>query len=78
MSDRIAVMSNGNLMQVGTPEEIYERPATAEVAAFIGKSNFIDGTITSSPPAERQSRRWRIATWCSRPLSAPISPTATR
>jgi len=47
MSDRIAVMSNGNLMQVGTPEEIYERPATAEVAAFIGKSNFIDGTITS-------------------------------
>jgi len=47
MSDRIAVMSNGNLMQVGTPEEIYETPATAEVAAFIGKSNFIDGTIES-------------------------------
>src|SRR3954453_13063741 len=47
MSDRIAVMSAGHLMQVGTPEDIYERPATAEVAAFIGRSNFIDGTIRS-------------------------------
>src|SRR3954468_19064347 len=47
MSDRIAVMSAGHLLQVGTPEDIYERPATAEVAAFIGRSNFIDGTIRS-------------------------------
>jgi iron(III) transport system ATP-binding protein len=48
MSDRIAVMSTGNLLQVGTPEEIYERPATAEVAAFIGKSNFIDGVVSEA------------------------------
>lgn len=48
MSDRIAVMSNGNMLQVAPPEEIYERPATAEVAAFIGRSNFLDGTITST------------------------------
>jgi len=47
MSDRIAVMSSGHLLQVGTPEDIYERPASAEVAAFIGRSNFIDGTISS-------------------------------
>ena len=47
MSDRIAVMSAGNLLQVGTPEEIYERPASAEVAAFIGKSNFVDGRIAA-------------------------------
>ncbi|WP_210506732.1 ABC transporter ATP-binding protein [Naasia sp. SYSU D00057] len=47
MSDRIAVMSSGHLLQVGSPEDIYERPATAEVAAFIGRSNFIDGTIRS-------------------------------
>jgi iron(III) transport system ATP-binding protein len=47
MSDRIAVMSTGNLLQVATPEEIYERPTTAEVAAFIGTSNFIDGEIVS-------------------------------
>ncbi|WP_104046031.1 ABC transporter ATP-binding protein [Arthrobacter sp. ZGTC412] len=48
MSDRIAVMSNGNMLQVAPPEEIYERPATAEVAAFIGRSNFLDGIITST------------------------------
>ena len=45
MSDRIAVMSNGHMLQVAPPHEIYERPATAEVAAFIGRSNFIDGTV---------------------------------
>jgi iron(III) transport system ATP-binding protein len=48
MSDRIAVMSTGKLLQVGSPREIYERPATAEVAAFVGKSNFIDGVIASA------------------------------
>jgi len=46
MSDRIAVMSAGHVMQVGAPEDIYERPATAEVAAFIGRSNFLDGKVT--------------------------------
>lgn len=48
MSDRIAVMSGGNMLQVAPPEEIYERPATAEVAAFIGRSNFLDGIISST------------------------------
>jgi iron(III) transport system ATP-binding protein len=48
MSDRIAVMSSGHMLQVAPPHEIYERPATAEVAAFIGRSNFIDGTVVSA------------------------------
>ncbi|MFJ5695525.1 ABC transporter ATP-binding protein [Arthrobacter sp. NPDC093125] len=48
MSDRIAVMSNGHMLQVAPPHEIYERPGTAEVAAFIGRSNFIDGTVVSA------------------------------
>jgi iron(III) transport system ATP-binding protein len=47
MSDRIAVMSAGHMLQVGPPHEIYERPATAEVAAFIGRSNFLDGEVVS-------------------------------
>jgi len=42
MSDRIAVMNNGVLEQVGTPEEIYERPRTAFVASFIGLSSFLN------------------------------------
>ncbi|AXC49453.1 ABC transporter ATP-binding protein [Paracoccus suum] len=43
MSDRICVMHSGRLEQVGTPAEIYHRPATRFVAEFVGLSNIIDG-----------------------------------
>ena len=42
MSDRIAVMKDGVIEQVGTPEEIYERPATRFTADFIGQTNLLD------------------------------------
>jgi spermidine/putrescine transport system ATP-binding protein len=45
MSDRIAVMSKGVVLQIGKPAEIYERPASKYVADFIGETNFIDGVI---------------------------------
>jgi len=45
LSDRIAVMSNGRVEQVGTPKEIYDRPASAFVARFIGKANFLQGQV---------------------------------
>lgn len=45
MSDRIAVMSKGLALQIGQPEEIYERPATKFVADFIGETNFLDGVV---------------------------------
>jgi spermidine/putrescine transport system ATP-binding protein len=48
MSDRIAVMSHGHLEQVGTPEEIYEEPATAFVARFIGSANLIPVTVETT------------------------------
>jgi spermidine/putrescine transport system ATP-binding protein len=47
MSDRIAVMSKGKVQQMGTPVEIYERPANRFVADFIGESNFLEGRIKS-------------------------------
>jgi spermidine/putrescine transport system ATP-binding protein len=47
MSDRIAVMSNGIVDQLGSPREIYERPATKFVAGFIGTSNLFTGRVTS-------------------------------
>jgi spermidine/putrescine transport system ATP-binding protein len=47
MSDRIAVMSKGKVQQMGTPVEIYERPANKFVADFIGESNFFEGKIKS-------------------------------
>jgi ABC-type Fe3+/spermidine/putrescine transport system ATPase subunit len=45
MSNRIGVMNHGRLLQVGPPEEIYERPADRFVAGFIGETNFIDGKV---------------------------------
>ncbi len=45
MSDRIAVMSEGQILQLGAPEEIYERPRTRFVADFIGQTNFLDVTV---------------------------------
>jgi spermidine/putrescine ABC transporter ATP-binding subunit len=41
LSDRIAVLSHGRIEQIGTPDDIYERPATAFVAEFIGSSNML-------------------------------------
>ena len=43
MSDRIAVMDNARVAQLGSPAEIYEQPRTAFVARFIGESNFVEG-----------------------------------
>jgi spermidine/putrescine transport system ATP-binding protein len=48
MSDRIAVMSNGVVEQVGSPENVYERPRTTFVAGFIGVSNLMPGTVASA------------------------------
>jgi putative spermidine/putrescine transport system ATP-binding protein len=43
MSDRIAVFDQGRIEQIGTPAEVYERPATAFVASFVGTSNLVSG-----------------------------------
>ena len=45
MSDRIAVMSDGWVEQIGSPTEIYHHPATSFVAGFIGEANLMDGTL---------------------------------
>jgi spermidine/putrescine transport system ATP-binding protein len=50
MSDRIAVMNRGHVLQVGTPVEIYERPGTRFVADFIGETNLISGEIAGVGP----------------------------
>jgi spermidine/putrescine transport system ATP-binding protein len=48
MSDRIAVMGNGIVEQVDTPERVYERPRTTFVAGFIGVSNLMPATVTAA------------------------------
>lgn len=47
MSDRIAIMRNGVFEQVGARSDVYNKPATAFVASFVGKSNHIDGVVTT-------------------------------
>jgi len=46
MADTIAVMSGGRIEQLGAPSELYERPATAFVAGFLGVSNLLYGTVS--------------------------------
>ncbi|MBI2255784.1 MAG: ABC transporter ATP-binding protein [Proteobacteria bacterium] len=46
MSDRIAVMSKGKILQIGSPTEIYEHPTVRFVADFIGETNFIEAEVT--------------------------------
>ena len=45
LSDRIAVMNDGRIEQIGSPTEIYRRPASVFVADFIGRANFIEGQV---------------------------------
>lgn len=56
LADRVAVMMNGALHQVGAPEEIYRRPNSRAVAEFIGLTNFIAGSVERRSGAELQVR----------------------
>lgn len=51
LSDRICLMNQARIEQVGRPEELYFRPATPFVATFLGESNLIDGTVAEAGPA---------------------------
>jgi iron(III) transport system ATP-binding protein len=56
LSDRIAVMSGGHMLQVEDPHSIYETPATPEVAAFVGRCNFFLGKVESTDGARHHIR----------------------
>ena len=59
LSDRIVVMNQGRVEQIGPPHEAYERPATPFVASFLGKTNLLDGARRVRP--ERISFARRLA-----------------
>src|SRR5919201_3573805 len=74
MADRIAVMSKGRIEQLGSPDELYERPETPFVAGFLGVSNLLPGvvageeqvrldggTLVHVPPEALAGRRGRVA-----------------
>ncbi|APZ50387.1 ABC transporter ATP-binding protein [Salipiger abyssi] len=56
MSDRIAVMGNGRVQQIGSPKEIYEDPGNRFVADFIGDTNFLDGEVIAVEGAQATIR----------------------
>jgi len=58
-ADRIAVMRRGRVEQVASPYDVYERPATEFVAAFIGRTNTLDGTVVGPGVVEAAGRRLR-------------------
>ena len=55
ISDRIAVMDSGNVVQVGKPQEIYAKPANRFVADFIGTMNFMPGSVVQVLPDTEQA-----------------------
>jgi spermidine/putrescine ABC transporter ATP-binding subunit len=82
MADRIAVMNEGRIEQIGTPEEIYRRPASRFVADFIGESNFLeverdghDKVVAldgSEVPCQPPAGEWRTATLMIRPEDVQV------
>ena len=67
LADRIALMQRGRIVQLDTPEGLYERPATRFVADFVGRSNFLSGHLE----ADRLATRDHGAL----PVHAPGAPT---
>ena len=55
MSDRLAVFNHGKIEQVGSPAEVYERPATGFVAGFVGVSNVLEGEVALAIIGDRQA-----------------------
>ena len=57
MADRIVVMRDGLVVQVGAPEELYMRPANVFIAGFLGAANFVHGDIATGPDGRPVVRR---------------------
>ncbi|MCS6774885.1 MAG: ABC transporter ATP-binding protein [Thermoflexales bacterium] len=68
LADRVAVMNNGRIEQVGTPNEIYHHPRTAFVASFVGALNVLYGTVCDQNAILVEGCPIRVA----QPLDAPI------
>ena len=76
MADRIAVMNDGRLEHLGTPEEVYRRPASRFVADFIGDSNFFDATVTGDVAQLTDGSRVGCAGGRNGPATLMVRPEA--
>jgi ABC-type Fe3+/spermidine/putrescine transport system ATPase subunit len=77
ISDRVVVMNQGKVLQVGTPWEVYDRPASGFVAGFIGKGSLLEAVLVSTGPhivsrlANGQMLELPSHTWCGPSLPRP-------
>ena len=83
MADRLAVMHQGILQQVGAPEEVYNLPVNRFVAGFLGDANFIDGPVTENGLFQSHFGEFRLAETAFRPetgrkITAAIRPERIR
>jgi len=60
LSDRVVVMHGGKILQIGAPEEIYQRPVSRTVAAFFGSPNLLDAKVTSCEPEANGRFRLKV------------------
>jgi len=74
MSDRIAVMSEGKVLEVGTPTQLYDRPKTHFVAEFLGSMNFFDGQVKGMADAIAQVETEHLGMIRVKKGDLPISP----
>lgn len=80
IADRLAVLLDGSLLQVGTPGEVFTRPACAEVAAFLGAENLLEGRVVdvrdgaAEIEVEGEGRRagGRLSAMCDFPLASRV------
>lgn len=77
VSDRIAVMNQGKVLQVGTPFEIYESPATQFVAQFIGETNLFEATVAECVPYRNENGLEEFMCTCSVPSLGKQAPLPT-
>ncbi|MBW4660566.1 MAG: ABC transporter ATP-binding protein [Drouetiella hepatica Uher 2000/2452] len=76
LSDRLAVFNRGKIEQIGVPAEVYERPATAFVADFVGVSNVVDGTLAQALIGSDRSFAIRPEKIHMTDLETPVPPDA--
>src|SRR5215218_232485 len=80
LSDRVVVMEGGKILQVGSPEEIYQRPGSRSVASFFGSPNLLDAEVMGSHPTDAGDFRLDVTgrDWYGRCRAATHLPAGTR
>lgn len=72
LSDKIVIMKDGNIIQVGTPQEIYQKPNSEFVAKFIGRANILDATVLDKNKIKLLNKEYTISETIEKPIGEPI------